>query len=255
MRKSSILIFQNEDKEVLLLKTAGEGQWGLPGGKAEGNETYEEALIREIKEETGYVVEPKDCAYFRDDVTYGKGQEFHSFVYLMNAKKSFIPKLSKEHVKYVWIHPLSAIQTLELRGNFTYSVLLQLTNEVKRFWPIFGQNPDFGEGYYSDDFCVIPCKNGTEILAIEDGVIQEISKQEGSSGGHKITLLTSVTNDVIFYEHLEPSADIFVEKSVKMGQKLGKTKKNNLTISVYVQDFSEYYTYEYLSRMRIDLMW
>ena len=251
MRKSSILVFQNEDKEILLLKTAGEGQWGLPGGKAEGDETYEEALVREIKEETGYIVEPKNCPYFRDDVTYGKGQSFHSFIYLMNVKKSFIPKLSTEHIKYTWIKPLSAIQTLELRGNFTYSVLLQLVSGVKMFWPIFGRNPDFEEeGDYYDDYCIIPCEKGTEILAIEEGIVDSLRE---SGDGFRLRLLTKDGKYDIVYKDLDVFADISEGQSIKMGTKLGKTRNNNLTISIYSSDILEYYSYGYLMKMRMDL--
>lgn len=48
------VIFRGQD--VLLIKRAKapkEGQWSLPGGAQEAGETVEEALIREIREETG----------------------------------------------------------------------------------------------------------------------------------------------------------------------------------------------------------
>ena len=52
-------IIFNEGKQVLLLKHrywAGEA-WGLPSGHIEHGESLEAALIREIREETGYEVE------------------------------------------------------------------------------------------------------------------------------------------------------------------------------------------------------
>ena len=42
------------DDNILLIRTS-KGDLKFPGGGLEGNETYEEALIREIREETGYV--------------------------------------------------------------------------------------------------------------------------------------------------------------------------------------------------------
>lgn len=44
-----------EDK-ILLQRRADNGKWGLIGGLLEMNETYEEAALREIREETGLEV-------------------------------------------------------------------------------------------------------------------------------------------------------------------------------------------------------
>ena len=42
-----------KDNKILLQRRADNNRWGLPGGLLELNETYLEAAIREIKEETG----------------------------------------------------------------------------------------------------------------------------------------------------------------------------------------------------------
>lgn len=47
------------DRTVLLVQRASEplaGQWSLPGGAVELGETLEEALVRELREETGVTV-------------------------------------------------------------------------------------------------------------------------------------------------------------------------------------------------------
>ncbi len=50
-----------EDGKILLIKRAKEpdlGKWALPGGRIEEDETAEECLEREFREETGLEVEP-----------------------------------------------------------------------------------------------------------------------------------------------------------------------------------------------------
>ncbi len=46
----------NDDNEILLIKSPGRG-WEYPGGMVEPGETFEDALLREIKEESGIDVE------------------------------------------------------------------------------------------------------------------------------------------------------------------------------------------------------
>lgn len=50
-----------EDGKVLLIRRAREpfkGEWAIPGGKIEDDETAEQCARREMKEETGLDVEP-----------------------------------------------------------------------------------------------------------------------------------------------------------------------------------------------------
>jgi 8-oxo-dGTP diphosphatase len=50
-----------ENGKILLIKRAKEpfkGEWAVPGGRIEDDETAEECLVREMEEETGLKVEP-----------------------------------------------------------------------------------------------------------------------------------------------------------------------------------------------------
>jgi ADP-ribose pyrophosphatase YjhB (NUDIX family) len=62
-----------EDGCVLLLDqdTGGGRSWSLPGGKVEPGETLAEALVREMREETGVEVEAGRLLYVCDHVPAG----------------------------------------------------------------------------------------------------------------------------------------------------------------------------------------
>ncbi len=56
VRAASGIVVQDESGRVLLLCRSGEGTWGLPGGGVEPGETWEQAAVRECREETGWDV-------------------------------------------------------------------------------------------------------------------------------------------------------------------------------------------------------
>ncbi|ENQ3106329.1 8-oxo-dGTP diphosphatase [Bacillus sp. 491mf] len=51
----SAFIYDNNENILIVKNIKGDSfYWGLPGGAVEGEETLEQAVIREVKEETGY---------------------------------------------------------------------------------------------------------------------------------------------------------------------------------------------------------
>ncbi|HEX4038211.1 MAG TPA: NUDIX domain-containing protein [Acidobacteriaceae bacterium] len=60
------------EKQVLLVRRAHEplkGEWSLPGGAVEVGETLQEAICREVLEETGLVVETVDVVEAFDRIS------------------------------------------------------------------------------------------------------------------------------------------------------------------------------------------
>ncbi len=56
IRPSVSAVIRNGRGRVLLGRRADNGQWGLPGGNVEIGESVTEAILREVREETGLAV-------------------------------------------------------------------------------------------------------------------------------------------------------------------------------------------------------
>lgn len=52
-------VVTNADGAVLMMKRTDNGLWSIPGGGMEPGETIRETAIREVREETGFEVEPE----------------------------------------------------------------------------------------------------------------------------------------------------------------------------------------------------
>jgi ADP-ribose pyrophosphatase YjhB (NUDIX family) len=69
------------DGKVLLSREASDGLWSLPGGWADVNDRPAEAVIREVKEETGHNVRCTKLAAVldRDQHYHGEASPFHIY--------------------------------------------------------------------------------------------------------------------------------------------------------------------------------
>ena len=65
VRATGVLI-ENDSLLLVKQKLSNNKEWSLPGGRVEAGETLEQALIREMKEETGLDVEPIHMLYVCD---------------------------------------------------------------------------------------------------------------------------------------------------------------------------------------------
>jgi 8-oxo-dGTP diphosphatase len=109
------------DGRVLIVRRArppANGLYTLPGGGVELGETLEEAVVREVREETGLEVEPVALAGYRQAITRDAegGVERH-FVILPFAARWIAGEVSlnEELGEAHWLEPtgLSGLQTTE----------------------------------------------------------------------------------------------------------------------------------------------
>lgn len=68
----AVIVREGESPAVLLIRRGQEplkGEWSLPGGAVELGEILEEAICREVLEETGLVVEPVEIVQAFDRIS------------------------------------------------------------------------------------------------------------------------------------------------------------------------------------------
>jgi len=109
------------DRKVLIVRRAREpasGLYTLPGGGVEAGETLGEAVIREVREETGLVVEPVGLAGYREAIARDRdGKVARHFVILPFASRwiSGEVALNDELAEARWLAPaeLAGLATTE----------------------------------------------------------------------------------------------------------------------------------------------
>lgn len=98
------IILNNEQTEVLLVKRADVPVWVLPGGGVEPGEAPEAALVRELKEETGFEVDiVRKCAEYSP--VNALAAPTHVYLCLIRSGKA---SLSSETTAATF-HPLSKL--------------------------------------------------------------------------------------------------------------------------------------------------
>ncbi len=114
-------LIYNEKGEILLIKNPKFGDyWNIPGGHIELDETMEDALRREIMEETSLVLKNIEPIKFSEGINpeyFFKKKHFIYLSYLAELAGGEITK-SNEMTEYVWIDPEEA-----LKLNLSWSVV------------------------------------------------------------------------------------------------------------------------------------
>jgi 8-oxo-dGTP diphosphatase len=105
--------FIERDGKILVVRESGsykdssqKGKWGIPGGRLEPGERYDDGLKREVKEETGLDIEfgrPFHVAEWRPVV---RGEPWHVVaVFVRCESPSGEVVLSNDHEAFEWIDP------------------------------------------------------------------------------------------------------------------------------------------------------
>lgn len=121
------LIF-NAGREVLMIRThKWSDMWGIPGGKIKWGETSEDALRREIKEETNLDVTNIQFAMAQDCIRskeFFKEAHFVLLNYTCDTNSTDVT-LNDEAEEFQWLAPGRALSELQL--NTPTRILLEFT--------------------------------------------------------------------------------------------------------------------------------
>ena len=121
-------IIKNEVDKILLLKRASNGaygdMWCLPGGKVDFGQTAEEAIVREIQEETSLICSSSEFLFYKDGLPQNPGENHYLTLYFYCQATGTI-ELNKESSEFAWLG-------LEELGN--YDIAFNNDDAIKSFW-------------------------------------------------------------------------------------------------------------------------
>lgn len=114
-RKAGVFIYDPAENRILLVQSKG-NLWGSPKGTLELNETEVEGAIREVKEETGLVVNP----YYFTRYTKIKGRSIYYYLEKKTCDVEVQNCKSQDANGITWIK-LECLMDCVKNGNITLS--------------------------------------------------------------------------------------------------------------------------------------
>ena len=125
---------EHDGKFLLLLRNTHKPDgdtWGLPGGKVEAGESDSQAIIRELREETGYNTAPAELEHLGDfQFVSLRGEAFTYATFRVRLAQSHSPQLeASAHRAFTWVTPEECLAKTNLISDL--DSLLQLVGYIK----------------------------------------------------------------------------------------------------------------------------
>ncbi|MGC9599344.1 MAG: NUDIX domain-containing protein [Minisyncoccia bacterium] len=106
-KSKAVGCFLEHEGQFLILQRRPEehqgGKWGLPAGGVEQGETEKEAVIREVREETGFLIPPAKLEFLREIVFEFPEKITDFFAYRVNLDSKIAVALDSHHQAYAWV--------------------------------------------------------------------------------------------------------------------------------------------------------
>ena len=120
------LLMMRSDKEKIM-----PSMWDIPGGGVEAGETISEALVREIKEETGIDISSCKILPIKNWTLKENGTKFGGTDFLCVLENHQKIKLSPEHVRAKWFSEKEIMENEEVPDWLKESMALAIAKKHK----------------------------------------------------------------------------------------------------------------------------
>lgn len=99
----ALALFRKSDRRYLMAQRSqgqsGQGDWEFPGGKIEENETQQQALVREIKEELSLELDMNQLKYIAENQYSYPNKTIHLFLWSYEIGDTVIELESLQKIK------------------------------------------------------------------------------------------------------------------------------------------------------------
>jgi 8-oxo-dGTP pyrophosphatase MutT (NUDIX family) len=91
---SAVVIMEDDQQRVLIVKAHYKTHWSLPGGMIDAHETPKQAAIREVYEEVGLVVASDDVRFGWMAVRHSRVADTYQFIFKTALREDQIDKIA-----------------------------------------------------------------------------------------------------------------------------------------------------------------
>lgn len=157
--KNVTLCFLRRNDEVLLAmkkRDFGKGKWNGAGGKLLDGESFEDAAVREVKEEIGVIVHQEDLCHVALLDFYFEGEKKHEPLYAHHCQTYITEKWEgepqeSEEMKPKWFHiPKLPFETMWSDDKLWLPRVLAGERLHAEFW--------FDTSFHHTRYCISPLK-------------------------------------------------------------------------------------------------